>query len=93
MNENEETVFEEPEFNIDELIDRPLNELTEAEAEFVLNWKLEQKLKGEEYKRKYEQIQEELRITAEAEHQKAQAAIENLNELKAQALAFYELQV
>ena len=53
--------MEKSEYDIDKLIDKPFNELTEDEAEFVINWKVKRALDEKEYQDKIEVLNNETR--------------------------------
>ncbi len=89
-NEEQEQVIEE--LDINKLIDKPLNELTPEEAEFVIEWKAERKLKEKQYQEAYALLKKDFEEKAAIEKALADEAHANLLELKEAALAFYNAQ-
>ena len=77
---------------IDDLIDKPLNELTEEEAQIVIEWKANKQFKKMQTDENSKRVTEEMKQRIEAYKEEAEAAKETLDELKERALAFYEQQ-
>lgn len=88
--EPEEQVSEP--LDINKLIDKPLNELTEEEAEFVIEWKAKKQFEQAQFEERNRIIREEAQARADAYGAEAQANIELLEELRDRALAFYSAQ-
>lgn len=78
---------------IDDLIDKPLNELTEEEAEIVIEWKAAERLMELKAEEDYQEAQRVNQAKCDAFFQEAEAAKSVLSELKERALRFYESQV
>lgn len=78
--------------SIDDLIDKPLNELTEEEAQIVIEWKAQSAFNdykvSESHKEAIRMMEEQTKI----EQKKLEASLETLDTLKERALAFYEAQ-
>ena len=77
---------------IDDLIDKPLNELTEEEAQIVIEWQAQARFKEYQKSEQHKELINSNNRIADIEKEKAQAALDTLDELKARALAFYNEQ-
>ena len=77
---------------IDDLIDKPLNELTEEEAQILIEWKAAKQFKQMQTEENSKRVTEEMQQRIEAYKEEAIAAKETLDELKERALAFYDQQ-
>lgn len=79
-----------PEFNIDKLIDKPLNELTEEEAEFVIDWKVKRQMKEMEFQQHIQAIQNALNENLELHKKQTEHAQNTLDALVNNALDYYD---
>ena len=77
---------------IDDLIDKPLNELTEEEAQIVIEWQAQKAFEKMKASEEHQLLVNEMQARASAYSEEAQAALDTLDELKERALAFYEQQ-
>lgn len=75
---------------IDDIIDKPMNELTEDELELIIEWKAQLKFQDMQAEAQRQQLQNEIDTRIAIEQEKAQSAIDQLAEYKAYALNFYE---
>lgn len=80
----------EEKYNIDELINRPLNTLSESEAEFVIEWKINAKVKEREYIEAIEQKITETKNQTEILKKCAKETQDVLDTLVYNALEFYD---
>ena len=77
---------------IDDLIDKPLNELTEEEAQIVIEWKAAQQFNEYKFSEQARILQEQTSQIAASYEQLAESSKETLTELRGRALAFYQAQ-
>lgn len=82
----------EQEFNINELIDKPLNELTEEEAAFVVEWQAQKRFEAYRHSQACEELREQIQTVANVYKTNADEIQATLNELRDRALAFYSEQ-
>lgn len=80
------------EFNINELIDKPLNELTEDEAAFVVEWQAGKRFEAYRHSQACEELREQIQGVADVYKTNADTIKETLDELRQRALAFYSEQ-
>ncbi|MBQ8427059.1 MAG: hypothetical protein IJX16_04805 [Clostridia bacterium] len=77
-------------FDIDKLIDKPFNELTEDEAEFVINWKVERATEEKEYQERLEILNNETREQIKLQRESAKEVQDILDTLVYNALEYYD---
>ena len=77
---------------IDDLIDKPFNELTEEEAEVVIEWKAKKQFEQFKHEAQFEAMQQMVLDSAKEHKKQTEEAAATMEELKQRALAFYEAQ-
>lgn len=76
--------------DINKLIDKPLNELTEEEAEFVIEFKAAVKARDEAYVQRQTELREHMQAMAAIHGEMAAKAEAQLQELTAHAIDAYK---
>ena len=82
----------EQEFNINELIDKPLNELTEDEAAFVVEWQAQKRFEEYRHSQACEELREQIQAVSNVYKTNADEIKTTLDELRNRALTFYSEQ-
>lgn len=82
----------EQEFNINELIEKPLNELTEDEAAFVIEWQAQKRFEAYRHSQACEELREQIQTVSNVYKTNADKIQVAINELRDRALAFYSEQ-
>lgn len=87
---DEQAIEKEP-FDINKLIDKPLNELTEEEAEFVIEFKAAIKARDEAYVQRQTELREHMQELAAIHGEMAAKAEAQLEALTAHAIDAYKV--
>lgn len=80
------------EFDINKLIDKPMNELTEDEATFVVEWQAKKQFEAYLHSKACEELREQIQAVANVYKTNADEIKETIDELRDRALAFYSEQ-